>query len=73
VKKAIGLLAVAFALAMPSAGFAGREDASPCGQYHGVFGPPPGAGQAVAAAASSGAFQGGVVGDLNSNPACHTE
>jgi hypothetical protein len=65
------LTAVAL-LAFPAAGTAGRDDASPCGQYHGVFGPPPGGGGAVAAAASSGLFQGGVVGELNSNPGCHS-
>ena len=34
--------------------------------------PPTGGGTAVANAASSGLFQGGVVGDLNSNPACNS-
>ena len=66
------LIAVVALLAFPTAATAGSEDASPCGQYHGVFGPPPGGGGAVAAAASSGLFQGGVVGELTSNPACHS-
>jgi hypothetical protein len=72
-KKAGALVAaLACALLVPSTSFGGPDDASPCGQYHGVFGAPPGGGQAVAAAASSGAFQGGVVGELNSNPVCHS-
>jgi hypothetical protein len=69
IKRVLGLLAAVIALAVPSAGMA--EEASPCGQYHGEFGGPPAGGQAVGDAASSGLFQGGVIGDLNSNPACH--
>jgi hypothetical protein len=65
-------IVVAVVLALPGTAAAGADDASPCGQYHGVFGPPPGGGAAVANAASNGAFQGGVVGELNRNPACHS-
>ena len=64
------LVAAGVVLALPGTAVAGSDDASACGQYHGVFGPPPGGGATVAAAASSGLFQGGVVGELNSNPAC---
>jgi hypothetical protein len=71
-RKTALLSAICFVLAFPAGAAAGPEEASPCGQYHGVFGPPPGGGAAVANAASSGAFQGGVVGELNSNPACHS-
>ena len=66
------LVAAAVVLALPGTAFAGPDDASACGQYHGVFGPPPGGGTAVGAAASSGVFQGGVVGELNSDPVCHS-
>ena len=66
------LIALALTLAIPAAATAAADDASACGQYHGLFGAPPGGGAAVANAASSGLFKDGVVGELNSNPACHS-
>ena len=70
-RRVATFIAVALMLVFPAVSSAGPDDASSCGEYHGEFGGPPAGGLAVADDASSGAFQGGVVGELNSNPACH--
>lgn len=67
-RKLLSLAVLLLAFAFPASAAAASDDASACGQYHGVFGPP---AIDVGDRASSGAWKLGYVGDLNSDPACH--
>ncbi len=69
VRKVAILATVVLAFTFPTAAFAASDDASACGQYHGVFGAAD--GTVVGDHASAGYYKFGVVGDLNSDPACH--
>ena len=71
-RKTAVTCAALIVLVLPAAANAGWDDAGACGQYHGIFDPPDGFGQIIGDRASSGGFQGGIVGETNSNPACHT-
>lgn len=71
-KKPVVLVAASLAFILPSSGFGAADDASACGQYHGLFGAPPGGGQQTASRASSGEFKSGFVVEANRNPACHS-
>jgi hypothetical protein len=71
-RRIAAFIAVIGMLAFPAVSPAGGDEASACGQYHGWLGKPPVGGLDVAASASSGALQNGVVGERNSNPACHS-
>jgi hypothetical protein len=71
-RRIAAFIAVIAMRAFPAVSPAGTDEASACGQYHGWLGKPPAGGLAVAALASSGALQNAVVGEVNSNPACHS-
>jgi hypothetical protein len=66
-RRLLVLAAMVMALMFPVSVLAGSGDASPCGAYHGVFQAP---AIDVGGNASNGNYKFGVVGELNSDPAC---